>query len=135
MREKLFNWELWPFWLRYALITPVWLWYCLRSGSLWFFSASDPTITFGGFEGEGKKEMYELLPPSTYPRTIYVDPAEKYDDVLRNIEQAGFIYPFCVKPDVGMKGLLFRKIDNGQQLKIYHTMVPVVYIVQDWIEY
>lgn len=79
--------------------------------------------------------MYELLPPFTYPTTIYVDPAEKFDDVLRNIEQAGFIYPFCVKPDVGMKGLLFRKIDNRQQLKIYHSMVPVVYIVQDWIEY
>ena len=54
--ETLFNWERWNFFVLYAPISPVWLWYCLRSGSLWYFSSSNPTITFGGFEGEGKKE-------------------------------------------------------------------------------
>jgi hypothetical protein len=131
--DKFWNWELWPFWLRYAFITPVWLWYCLKSGSMWFFSASDPTITFGGFEGEGKKEMYDLLPPSSYPKTIFVDPSEHWEDVKGRV--AGFTYPFCVKPDVGMKGLLFRKIDSESQLFKYHSMVPVVYIVQDWVDY
>jgi len=58
-REKLNNWELWPFGLRYIAITPMWFWYCIRSGSFWFFTASNPTLTFGGFEGEGKKEMYD----------------------------------------------------------------------------
>jgi len=54
-QETLFNWELWPFALRYALISPVWLWYCIRSGSAWFFTPSNPTLTFGGFEGEAKE--------------------------------------------------------------------------------
>lgn len=133
--DKFFNWELWPFWLRYLFITPVWFWYCLRSGSFWFFSASDPTITFGGFEGEGKKEMYDLLPVSSYPKTIYVEPSENLDQVLQTIADAGFKYPYCVKPDVGMKGLLFRKIDHEVQLAKYHSRMPVVYIVQDWVDY
>ena len=62
--QRLTNWELWNFYVLYAPISPVWFWYCLRSGSFWFFSSSNPTITFGGFEGEGKKEMYDQLPPS-----------------------------------------------------------------------
>src|SRR4051812_20166515 len=102
-REKAVNWELWPFGLRYALIAPVWIWYCIRSGSVWFFSAADPTITFGGFEGEGKKEMYDLLPKDTYPKTIYITPGLPFDQLKQLLNSHQFSYPFIVKPDVGMK--------------------------------
>ena len=133
--EKLTNWELWPFKLRYAMITPVWLWYCIRSGSPWFFTSSNPTITFGGFEGEGKKEMYELLPKELYPKTIYIDPSGEFSTVLQKVVEHGFKYPFIVKPDVGMKGLLFRKIDNQKELETYHSKISVEYIIQDLVEY
>ncbi len=133
--NKIFNWELWPFGLRYLFISPVWAWYCLRSGSFWFFSASDPTLTFGGFEGEGKKEMYDLLPLHTYPKTIFIDPETSFESVEAVIGSQGFSFPFCVKPDVGMKGLLVRRIDNLEQLRTYHSLVPIVYIIQDWISY
>ena len=110
--EKIINWELWPFELRYSLITPVWAWYCLRSRSLWFFSPSNPTITFGGFEGEDKREMYDQLPKELYPKTIYIHPSDDFASVKEQVEKNGFTYPFIVKPDVGMKGILFRKIEN-----------------------
>lgn len=135
LAERITNWELWPFELRYLFITPVWAWYCLRSGSFWFFTASNPTITFGGFEGEGKKEMYEQLPMGTYPRTTYILPTEPFDAVLEKLKQGGFSYPFVVKPDVGMKGLLFRKIDSEKELQVYHQKNPVEYIVQDLVTY
>jgi hypothetical protein len=133
--EKIGNWELWPFALRYFFISPVWLWYCLRSGSWWFFSSSNPTITFGGFEGEGKKEMYELLPKHVYPKTIYIHPGEDFAAVKNLIKQNGFVYPFVVKPDVGMKGLLFRKVDKEKDLETYHARMPIEYIVQDLVDY
>lgn len=133
--EQLTNWELWPFSLRYLTITPAWLWYCLRSGSFWFFTPSNPTITFGGFEGEGKQEMYDQLPEGSYPKTIYVQPGESFEQVEQRMLAKGFRYPFCVKPDVGMKGLLFRKVDKREQLQLYHQQVPVQYIIQDLVEY
>jgi hypothetical protein len=133
--EKIGNWELWPFALRYFLISPVWLWYCIRSGSLWFFSSSNPTITFGGFEGEGKKEMYELLPRHVYPNTIFIEPGQDFNVVKQQVQAGGFSFPFVVKPDVGMKGLLFRKVDNEAQLKIYHEKIPIEYIVQELVDY
>lgn len=133
--EKLGNWELWPFALRYILIVPVWIWYCIRSGSVWFFSSSNPTITFGGFEGEGKKEMYGLLPEEVYPKTIYVHPQDDFYGVKQRIQENGFSYPFVVKPDVGMKGLLFRKVDNEKDLETYHRKIPMEYIIQHLVEY
>lgn len=33
-----------------------------------------------------------------------------------------------------MKGILFRKIDNDDQLVKYHEKIPVEYIVQELIE-
>jgi hypothetical protein len=134
-QEVLFNWELWPFALRYLFISPVWLWYCIRSGSLWYFTPSNPTLTFGGFEGEGKREMYALLPNRFYPKTIFINPAEPFEQVKQRVAAAGFTYPFCVKPDVGMAGLLFRKIDSEQALATYHQKMPVDYMVQAFIDY
>ena len=100
---------------------------------MWFFSSSNPTITFGGFEGEGKKEMYDQLPPHLVPRTIYIMHDWPYEEVQKKITEAGFEYPFIVKPDVGMKGILFRKIETEEQLIKYHERIPVEYIVQDLV--
>lgn len=131
--ERITNWELWNFYVLYFPIGFVWLWYCLRSRSFWFFSSSNPTITFGGFEGEGKKEMYDQLPPDFVPRTIYIMHDLPFEEVKQKVAGAGFQYPFIVKPDVGMKGILFRKIENEEQLQKYHERIPVEYIVQDLV--
>ncbi len=132
--QRITNWERWPFYVLYAPIGVVWFWYCLRARSFWFFSTSNPTITFGGFEGESKKEMYEQLPPSSYPKTIYVLHTLCFEELKNHVEQNSFNYPFVVKPDIGMKGILFRKIDSEDQLQKYHSRIPVEYIVQELIE-
>jgi len=133
--NRIFNWELWPFNLLYAPIFPVWLYYCLRSRAVWFFSSSNPTIAFGGMEGEGKKEMYDQLPVEFVPLTIYIRHNIPFENVLRKIRLSGLKYPFIVKPDVGMKGILFRVIDNEEQLKKYHERIPVEYIAQEKIDF
>jgi hypothetical protein len=133
--EKWTNWELWPFWLRYANISPMWLWYCLKSRSMWFFTPSNPSLTFGGFEGESKSEMYEQLPPGSYPKTIYIKPGIAFDKVEEQMLAAEFSFPFIVKPDVGMAGILFRKIESIEQLRNYHSRVPVDYLIQELVTF
>lgn len=78
--------------------------------------------------------MYEQLPPNSHPKTIYILHDLPFEKVKEIVAQNDFTYPFVVKPDVGMKGILFRKIDNEEQLKKYHQRIPVEYIVQDLIE-
>src|SRR5918993_321928 len=130
---RLIQWETWHYLVKYIPIMPAWLWYCIRSRSFWFFTPSNPSLTFGGFEGEAKKEMYELLPAGSFPKTIYIQPSQSFTEVLKMIKENGFHYPYCVKPDVGMKGLLFRKIENEEDLQQYHSQMPVEYIVQELV--
>lgn len=79
--------------------------------------------------------MYELLPADTYPKTIYIQPGQDFEEVRQLIIQHGLTYPFVVKPDVGMKGLLFRKIDAEKELSLYHEKIPIEYIIQELVHY
>jgi hypothetical protein len=132
---KLFKWESWHYHLKYVPIAPIWLWYCIKARSFWFFTASNPSITFGGFEGESKQEIYKQLPPGSYPKSIYISPKSDFSIVTQLIETHEFSYPFVVKPNVGMMGFMFRKIHSMKELKLYHEKVPVNYIVQKLIDY
>jgi len=133
--NRITNWEAWPFKLLYAPITPVWGWYMLKSGSIWFFTPSNPKITFGGMDGEPKKEMYNLLPKDFYPATFNVLPQQHFESIIADLQKTGISYPFIVKPEVGCQGILFRKIDTEAELKNYHSKIPVEYIVQELVSY
>jgi hypothetical protein len=102
---------------------------------MWFFTPSNPTLTFGGFEGESKLEMYDQLPPGSYPESLLITPAMSFEELSASLEQKGFSYPFAVKPDVGMMGFLFRKIESAEELKLYHEKMPVEYLVQAFVDY
>lgn len=132
--ETLTNWERWPFTFIYAPLGPLWIWYAVKAKAFWWFSAANPSLTFSGFEGEGKREMYELLPERSFPKTIYVARLCALDEVNLAIIKSGMTYPVCAKPEVGLKGLLFRRIGNKEALKIYHQKVLVDYVIQEMIE-
>jgi hypothetical protein len=133
--RRISHWESWPFGLLYAPLVPFWIWYMLKSRSVWFFTPSNPKITFGGLEGEPKKEMYDLLPDHLYPKTLYVQPSDSFDLVLERLQASGIVYPFIVKPEVGWQGMLLRKIDDENALQHYHRNMPAQYIVQELVTY
>lgn len=129
------HWETWNWLAKYIPILPAWFWYCLRSQSFWFFTASNPSIEFGGFLGEGKRQIYEQLPPGSYPKSIYISPAFSIDEVMALFEKHEFTYPAAVKPNAGMMGFMFRKINNLKELRRYHQAMPVDYIVQELVTF
>jgi hypothetical protein len=132
---KIQHWETWHYLAKYIPIMPVWLWSCLKARSFWFFTPSNPTITFGGFEGESKSEMYNQLPPGTYPKSIFIKPSLLFEEVQRLLTENNLDYPFAVKPDVGMMGFMFRRINNEQELQYYHQSMPVDYFIQELVNY
>lgn len=132
---RISHWETWHFHAKYIPLSPAWLWYCLRSGSFWFFTPSNPTLTFGGFEGESKREMYEQLPPESYPKTIYISYKSTFEEVSKQRLEGGFNFPFAVKPDVGMMGFLFRQIYSVEEFQQYHENIPTDYLIQELITY
>src|SRR4051812_17002062 len=92
---KIAHWEKWHYHVKYIPLYPAWLWYCFRSGSMWFFTPSNPTLTFGGFEGESKKEMYEQLPLSVYPKTIYISSQISFHQTEKLFNDNYFTYPIA----------------------------------------
>jgi hypothetical protein len=133
--KKLTNWEAWPFKLIYAPLAPFWAWYMIKSRAVWFFTPSNPKLTFGGMEGEPKREMYDLLPLELYPTTFNILPTQSFEELLNALDKSGIKYPLIVKPEVGGQGILFRKIDDEASLKHYHSIMAFEYIVQEMIHY
>lgn len=129
------HWEQWHYNIKYVLLSPAWLWYAIRARSFYFFTPANPTLTFGGFEGGPKEEIYRLLPPGTYPTSIFIDPAWSLTMVENSLAQAGLTYPVAAKPNIGMMGLLFRKINTVEELALYHHAMTVPYILQEFIPY
>ncbi|HYC87402.1 MAG TPA: hypothetical protein VEB86_19350 [Chryseosolibacter sp.] len=129
------HWEDWHWFAKYILIAPAWLWNCLKARSFWFFTSSNPTIVFGGFTGETKQEIYKQLPPSSYPKSIYITPSTSFPEVESLVASNNLTLPLAVKPDVGMMGLMFRKIESIDHLRQYHAVMPVGYIIQEFIRY
>jgi len=125
------HWEQWHYNVKYILLSPVWIWYSLRARSFYFFTPANPTLTFGGMEGGTKREIYNLLPAGTYPKSIYINPAMSLYEIEVAMVEADLSFPVAVKPNIGMMGLMFRKIDNKEQLSKYHQTMTSEYILQE----
>ena len=132
--RKIYYWELWPFDIIYAPLGVVWIYFALKARAFWFFSPTNPTLLFGGFEVGRKKDMYDQLPLWSYPGTIYIKVGRDFNEVKAGLLESGLTYPVVAKPEVGMQGVLFRVIENENELQQYHRLVPVDYLIQAFID-
>lgn len=129
--HKLTHWEYWPFQVVYIPIYFLWAYYALRSRTLFFFNAVNPSITNGGFFNESKKDIYDLIPQKYYPKTHLIN----HKDSVATIENQLLPFPFIVKPDVGLRGSAVKRIHNLEELKAYHQNVQFNYLIQELIPF
>lgn len=129
------HWESWHWFAKYLLIGPVWLWYCIRARSLWFYTSSNPDITFGGYLGETKEEVYKLLPEGTFPKSIFISPSFSLTQIVRMMDDHALVFPVAAKAASGIMGFMFRKIESIDELKKYHSHMIADYIVQEYVTY
>jgi hypothetical protein len=132
---KLFNWEYWPFNVVYAPIYPYWIWLMIKSRSAFFFNTSNPLIKNGGFLLESKKEIYDLIPQEYYPATLFFSTGTAPNEVLDAVKKKGLTFPLIAKPDIGMRGMMVKKIDSVAALDHYVHHASVNFLVQDFIPY
>lgn len=131
---RLFNWEYWPFSVVYFPILPIWFFYCLRARSLFFFSASNPTIENGGFLMESKKKIYDIMPREFYPRTFFVSFPAEAPVVMNEVSIHQFHYPLIAKPDIGARGMGVRKLADQKELEAYCRESPLDFLVQEFAD-
>lgn len=130
---KLFNWEYWPFNVVYGPIYLYWFWLCIRARSVFFFNAANPTIKNGGFLLESKKEIYDLIPAEYYPKTILFSEHIPENDLIRQIQERGLIFPLIGKPDIGMRGLAVKKLETLSEVISYAKNSKVSFLLQEFI--
>lgn len=130
---KLFNWEYWSFDMVYLWIYPVWFLLCLRARSLFFFTASNPSIKNGGFLSESKKDIYAVMPDHLYPPTIYFMEGEKAEVVIKKLEESGFAFPVIGKPDTGGRGKGVKILRTNEDVVNYVQHATVDFHIQQFI--
>lgn len=129
---RLKNWEYWPFSVLYFPVFFYYGWLALKHRSLFFFTASNPGIEFGGMFGEKKSDIFKLIPEEYLPKTQLIEKG----DIERGsflAEQIGF--PLIAKPDIGERGICVSKIEDQQQLKNYVASCPVKFLLQEMVDY
>lgn len=132
---KLFNWEYWSFHTVYTPIYIYWVWLCIRARSFFFFNTANPTIKNGGFLMESKKEIYDIIPPQFYPKTALIKAGSPFTVVQQVIQRNAFTFPLIGKPDIGMRGLSVKKLDNEQDVSAYLQSSKVDFLLQEFIPF
>jgi len=131
---RLTNWEYWPFSLIYFPVSFYWIWLIIKARSLFFFTASNPSIEFGGMLGESKFDIFKLINPSLQPKTIFSPPDRPYEQILATLRSTEMDFPLIAKPDVGERGWMVEKINNELELKKYWENTKVNLLLQEYID-
>jgi len=110
-----------------------WAAYSIYFRSITFFSAANPAIHLGGMLDDTKTAIYKIVQKKYLPITIVVT---QDDDIISKVEFAELSYPVIVKPNVGFKGFMVRRIDDSEELiKVSKAFGNREMLIQEFISY
>ncbi|MDO5654667.1 MAG: D-alanine--D-alanine ligase [Flavobacteriaceae bacterium] len=126
--KKITHFEYWPYWLFYIPFVPVWLWYSIKSGSLFYFTAANPGMKFGGFFNYSKFEIQNQIDSKYRPAHTL------WSTDMRDSQNIPFTFPFIAKPDWGERGKKVSKIENEREWKMYLKQNPTEILLQEFVD-
>ena len=84
---------------------------------------------------ESKKEVYDLIPFEYYPATLFFKATSPLQDILALIKQRNLKYPLIGKPDIGMKGMMVKKLEDQNELSFYAENSKVDFLIQEYVPF
>ena len=131
---KLTQWEHWPTPMFYIPVLPYAFLQAIKHRSLTFFLLTNPAIKNSGDGTESKYKTICLVPEKYRPKSILISVNEDLLKIKTKISEANIEYPFIAKPDLGFRGLLVKKINSENDLKIYlQKNNSVAILIQEFI--
>jgi hypothetical protein len=130
------NWEYWPSYMFYLPNIPYAAYLAIRAKSCVFFSATNPAIKHSGNGSESKFSTLELIPTEYKPISVLIKANKRIETIFKNLQKSNIQYPFIIKPDIGFRGLLVKKINSEKALHSYlqkHKNLNL--IIQEFIDY
>jgi hypothetical protein len=131
---KLFHWEYWPFGIIQVPLFVMWAFYALRERSLFYFSASNPSILTGGMMGESKSEVLALVPDAFKPKTTLVKLPASKDSIMKSMRENDLSFPVIFKPDLGERGWMVRRINSIEDAGKYLSEIRIDFIIQELVD-
>jgi hypothetical protein len=134
--KKRMEWEYWPTYMFYIPLLPYGFYLALKSRSFGFFSAVNPSIEGSGNGFESKYDSVQLIPEKYRTKTIYIKTGEKIANILPKLVANNIKFPLIIKPDVGFRGLLVKKINSENELTEYinkYNSIPL--LLQEFIKF
>jgi hypothetical protein len=133
--HKFTHWEYWPMEVVYFPAFFYWIYLGIRARSLFFFSASNPSIETGGMFGEAKFDILEKIPEVYRTPTLFFGYPFEPQNILSQLSQAHWDYPLIFKPDIGERGNRVEKIETKEQAIDYLSSCSYDILVQPFITY
>ena len=84
---------------------------------------------------ESKKEIYDLIPESWIPKTIFASSENHFKEILIRFKSQEIEFPIIVKPNIGLKGLGVVEIKNIDELENYHKNNDYDFLIQEKINF
>ncbi|MEJ1236924.1 hypothetical protein WBG78_02280 [Chryseolinea sp. T2] len=131
---KLRSWEYWPFGIVQFPVFIYFAWLSLRARSLVFFSASNPGITMGGMFGESKYDVLQKVPAQYIPVTILVNLPASVETILNDMADRHLKFPVIVKPDIGERGFMVKKIESEDDMIKYLGHQQFNFLIQEYVD-
>lgn len=131
---KLTAWEYWPWYIVYIPVFGYWFYLGFRARAIFFFSAANPSIKYGGMVSASKKKILDLLPQEYTPSTVLLEATVQKGDFVRKMDEVGLNYPIILKPDLGERGWKVEKVNNEKELESYLDSAKGDILLQEYLD-
>lgn len=84
--------------------------------------------------GESKYEVLQLVPEPLKPKTILIKVPATVTRVTEVMLEAGLTFPFILKPDLGERGWMVRRIKNELDIERYLKEIKINFIMQELVD-
>ncbi len=132
---KMTQWEYWPSLAFYWPMLFYGPYLALRPKHICFFTPANPALEGGGMCMESKYHTLALMPEELRPESIFVPNGMPVEEIKRAIEASKLSYPIIVKPNVGFRGLLVKKVNNFEALVAFIQQYPIDFLIQEFLKY
>lgn len=132
---KILHWEHWPLLMFYIPNIPYAFFHGVKERNLVFYTATNPGIKNSGIGSESKFKILQMIPEKYIPKSVLHIPGIPITDTIASIKQAEISFPVIVKPDVGFRGILVKKIISEKALIGYLNRYEIDIIIQEFLDH
>lgn len=132
---KITQWEHWPAFVYYLPLLPFFFIRAIKAGHPLHFMIANPGLLYSGNGSESKFKTLSLLTEELRPASLLVSKNDSIESVPDQLKRLQFKFPLIVKPDIGFRGYLVKKINAEADLLRYLSRVREDVIVQEFIPF